>query len=722
MMKIYKLQIQITASLLMLLQALMLVMAVVSLDAVPGWIKHIGHFHPVLLHLPIAFILLLIPASMVVKNNESNENPLFILFLHYNGLIATVTAMLGLLAAASNEYNNDVLFNHKWLSIATAIFCHLLIYVFHWFKFKRIFWISSLVFTSLIMIVGSHYGGNLTHGENYLNFKDEPKTARSFKPLTDATKIYADVLQTILVNKCLECHNDQKSKGGLNLSTFTGLVKGGKSGTAIISGDAEKSLLIQRILLDIDDKKHMPPKGKTPLSSEEIFLFKEWVIRKADTASAYHQLALRDTLRTLIQKIIQSTPASKTTKIYSFEKASEDKITSLNAPFRRVMPLDVHSPALVIKFYLKDQFTPQLLEACKPISKQVVEINLSNMPADEKIMNLFSAFENLEKLNLNGTLIEGAQLPLLKSNKKLEEIQLANTQVAFEGAASLGQLPSLKSVFLWNSKVSVQEIKILQNKYPNIKWDIGYMPSDSELLKLTPPFPLNTEKMILDQGESIALKHPLPGAQIRYTIDGSMPDSVKGNPYTKPFTISGLATINAVGISKGWLTSNVSTFTYFLKGHPIDSAIILHPPSEKYKGNGSKTLIDFNKGAPNNLNLNWLGFRDQTMKAGFYFSEGKTISKVVLSLGEHTAAYVFPPEKIIIKGGNNPKQLKTLGNVLPIQPKAQRNPEILPLTVEIIPGAYKYLEIEAINVQKLPKWHPGYKEKGWVFVDEVFFY
>jgi hypothetical protein len=42
--------------------------------------------------------------------------------------------------------------------------------------------------------------------------------------------------------------------------------------------------------------------------------------------------------------------------------------------------------------------------------------------------------------------------------------------------------------------------------------------------------------------------------------------------------------------------------------------------------------------------------------------------------------------------------------------------------VPIEKGKYKYIEIEAINIQSLPSWHGGKGEKGWVFVDEVFFY
>jgi hypothetical protein len=362
------------------------------------------------------------------------------------------------------------------------------------------------------------------------------------------------------------------------------------------------------------------------------------------------------------------------------------------------------------------------LEECSPIAKQVIEINLSTMPADDNIFKHLPMFENLEKLNLNGTLISGKQLSALKSNKKLSTIYLANTSVGMADVEALGSLPSVQSVYLWNSKVTDKDAMTLQQTFPKIKWNIGYVPDEKELLKLTPPSTANAEKMILDQGELVQLKHPLPGAAIRYTIDGTVPDSVNGILYSKPFSISGLTQVNAIAVSKGWLSSNPSTFTYFLKGAKADSAVLLHKPADKYRANGSVALIDFNKGTPANLNLNWLGFRDETMKAAFHFSQPKQITHAVLSIADNTGAYVFPPEKIIIKAGANKSNLKIIGSINPMQPKAQRSAGILPITVQLAAGIYPYIEIEAINVQRLPNWHPGKKEKGWVFVDEVFFY
>jgi len=631
MMKKNQLHIQIIGSLLMLLQALMIVMSLVSLQGIPLWLQQLGHLHPVLLHLPIAFIILLLPLSIIFKKGTEQERLLISYFLHYTALFATITALMGLLSAASNEYDPDLLTKHKWLSISTAVLSHALVYIHQISLHKRAAWISSVTATVMLMFVGSHFGGSLTHGEDYLSFGEKENKSKEFKPITDSTVVYNDVVQTILINKCIECHNEQKQKGGLDLTSFASFQKGGKTGNAFM------------------------PKGKLQLTSEEIFLFKEWTRKKADTLLTFHQIDQADTLRSIIEKIVNTKSIEKTAKQYPFSKAADDKIQSLNSPFRRIMPVDIQSPALVVKFYLKEKFSIQLLEECSAIAKQVIEINLSSMPADDGIFKHLSKFENLEKLNLNGTLISGKELSALKSNKKLESIYLANTSVGKNDLEVIGKLPSVKSVYLWNSKVTDKEAVALNQKYNQIKWNIGYVPDEKELLKLTPPSTVNAEKMILDPGELVQLKHPLPGAQIRYTIDGS-------------------------------------------------------------------ALIDFNKGTPTNLNLNWLGFRDETMKAAFHFSHPIQIKQAVLSIADNTGAYVFPPQKIIVKGGNSKSSLRVIGTVSPVQPIQQRNAGIIPVTVQLAPGIYPYVEIEAINVQRLPNWHPGKKEKAWVFVDEVFFY
>ena len=44
---------------------------------------------------------------------------------------------------------------------------------------------------------------------------------------------------------CISCHNPDKTKGGLDLSSYNNLLKGGSSGESVTAGDPESSLPLQ---------------------------------------------------------------------------------------------------------------------------------------------------------------------------------------------------------------------------------------------------------------------------------------------------------------------------------------------------------------------------------------------------------------------------------------------------------------------------------------------
>ena len=500
------------------------------------------------------------------------------------------------------------------------------------------------------------------------------------------------------------------------------MLKGGKSGSMWVSGDPDKSLMIERMLLDMEDKKHMPPKGKAQLSAAEILLFEERIRAGANPTKTYHSLAETDTLKTIIASLINAAPVEKVTKTYSFSAASASAIEQLNSPFRRILPLASNSPALSVKFYLKEKYDHNMLMECKSISEQVVEVNLSNMPADDKAIELLSSFKNIERINLNGTAISGKNLGLLKSNKHLEQVSLASTAVGYSMLDALGAIPSLKKVFLWNTSLTEPEMGTIRKKFPKIHWDLGYIPDKNELLKLTAPRLMDADKRIYAPGELIAFKPQMSGVQIRYTIDGSNPDSLTSTLYTKPFPVIGMMKLRAISVSPGWKTSDTTDNTFFLKGFKPDSIRMINEPDKQYKGQGALTLTDLVKGSSGNLNVNWLGYRDNSFKIGAYFSKGEDIQQILLSTVESIDGYVMPAKKIIIKGGDSPKSMKLLKTIVPEQPKEKRRKHLIPFVIPLEKKQYKYFEIEAFPVNVLPKWHPGKGDKGWVFVDEVFFY
>jgi hypothetical protein len=56
------------------------------------------------------------------------------------------------------------------------------------------------------------------------------------------------------------------------------------------------------------------------------------------------------------------------------------------------------------------------------------------------------------------------------------------------------------------------------------------------------------------------------------------------------------------------------------------------------------------------------------------------------------------------------------------QPTSYTSPKLSALVITLKPARYSFYKVIAKPVGKLPAWHSGKGSKGWVFVDEVFFY
>jgi len=118
-----------------------------------------------------------------------------------------------------------------------------------------------------------------------LSFMATSPVAIAQTPAPDkaALAFFENKIRPVLVKECYSCHSAETrsgiggmrkgGKGGLNLDTREGLLKGGDSGTAIVPGKPTESLLIKAMHGDGVDE--MPPKGK--LAPDVIADFEKWV-------------------------------------------------------------------------------------------------------------------------------------------------------------------------------------------------------------------------------------------------------------------------------------------------------------------------------------------------------------------------------------------------------------------------------------------------------------
>ncbi len=688
----------------------------------PPILQSAGRTHPLILHLPIGLIILTFIFWISKKNFEQTGfQKMFLLLLHITAFMAALTALMGLFLSTEGGYEENILSKHRFLGVAIALLAYAILVIYRIFpERKKLFGVILFLCLSAL-IAGSHFGSILTHGEGYV--WEPMKDNGAEEPITDSSTFFTAAIRPILKSKCFSCHNERKSKGDLVMTTEEKLLKGGKNGPVWESGDALNSHIIQNIQRPLDHKKHMPPKGKPQLTGEETALLFSWIQQGADMNRRVKDYSETDTLRILAAAFIRFGEEETQEKQYPFTYASTSLVRELNNPFCALIPLSQFSPALQARFFIREKYDRENLRELLKVKKQLTELDLGNMPADDEDMKTVSQFINLEKLNLNHTKISNRGLAELTTLKKLVSLSLAGTAVDKQAAPVFTALDSLKEVFIWDSGISVGEADSLHKAHRQIVFNTGYHADENEILPLTPPVVTN-EKFILTPGEKIELKHQIPGVIIRYTHDGSDPDSVHSDIYSDPINADGFTMIKARAVKPGWYSSPVAYFSFFRKGLIPESGELVNQPNESYKGEGVKTLIDSKQGKAENFrDKAWLGYREKTFDAVFDFENKPIVNSISISYAIGVQSYIMPPVEIEIRGGNQKGKLTLLKKVFPepLTKEALNAVRAEGLRIDLPGTSYKYYEVIAKNITKLPSWHPGKGDRGWVFIDEIFF-
>lgn len=118
-----------------------------------------------------------------------------------------------------------------------------------------------------------------------------------FGPLSTGTaaeeppSFHAEV-RPLLERSCQGCHQPAKAKGGLDLTSFAALMRGGESGALVSPGAPDASLLIEEVA-DPDGLGPSMPKDGAPLAAAEVAMLRRWIEAGAkddsptDTAPVY---------------------------------------------------------------------------------------------------------------------------------------------------------------------------------------------------------------------------------------------------------------------------------------------------------------------------------------------------------------------------------------------------------------------------------------------------
>jgi uncharacterized membrane protein len=682
---------------------------------VPAWLQVAGRMHPLVLHFPIVLLLLCAvwESANFFKQPYPQVRGIGDGLLLAAALTTVITALAGLFLSREEGYEPDTLLWHKWGGVLVSVL------LLAWYAFRntvrqsKIAFVSTAVVGVFAIIITGHQGANITHGENFLM---APILAQAEKPpvLLEDAVVYTDMVQPILEAKCNNCHNEQKAKGELVMTTTAALLKGGKNGALWDSTAPDWGLMLHRIHLPEEAKKHMPPKGKPQLSDEEVQVLYHWIKSGASFQTKVADLPPTDSLRLLATALFQTIE----TDDYAFEPADEKKVAGLTTTYRVVSPLAVGSPALGVEFFSVAQFDSKQIADLLPVKDQIVSLNLAKMPVQDGDLKNIAQFKNLRRLNLSFTRITGAGLKALTGLNELKHLSLSGTKVTARDLQVLAAMPKLSRLYIWNTAIKPQEVNALHQQFKNLTVESGFK-GDTVVIKLNPPL-IENEAQVLTQPTPLKLKHYINGAVIRYTTDGTEPDSLTSPVYASNVLLDKTVTVKAKAFKPGWISSDVVTKSFLKAGAKPDSVALLQVPDPLYKGDGALTLWDGLTGELYNRNGGWLGYRDRPLEALLYFSKPQSFSSVTVSSLADIDGYIMPPQEIEVWGGASPSSLQLLKRMQPQQPVKDKPNYPQSYEVPLPAGETTVLKVVVKPVPKLPAWHPGKGQKAWTFVDEIF--
>ncbi|MEL6304312.1 MAG: c-type cytochrome domain-containing protein, partial [Bacteroidota bacterium] len=406
-----------------------------------------GNLHPLILHLPIGILVLAFLMELFYRKKPAPKDNGAILFALGISVVSSIfAAVSGWLLSENGGYEEELLSKHKWIAIAFTLGTILLFFLKKSTKkwaLKGYF--PSFVLVLLLLTLTGHYGGSLTHGEDFL-FK------KAYQEVViediDEALVFNDIVQPILDQKCVSCHNQGKAKGDLLLTSQKELLLGGASGSLLDSMEtAQMSLLMHRIHLPHEEEEHMPPKGKVQLTAEEILLLEWWMDNNHCFDCIVKNLPTDKKLEPILATLEKDT-SPRALIAEEVDAVSEDFLVSLNQQNISAQKVSEDSPLLSINFKQRKDLTQADFALLQEYKENIVELNLAFTNFNDTLIIELKEFKNLTKIQLQHTRVTNGVGEYLGKLPYLESLNLIGNPIDDSGLAMLEGLQHLKKLYV----------------------------------------------------------------------------------------------------------------------------------------------------------------------------------------------------------------------------------------------------------------------------------
>lgn len=434
-------------------------------QGVNDFVIFIGRFHPLVVHLPIGFLILAFILHLVSKLEQfKNSGPFIDLTLLLGGLSALGACVMGYMLSLGGGYSSDAVLLHQWAGIGLTVVAFALLAIRKLEVSNPKIQRAAFIVVMILLTFTGHFGGNLTHGSTYL-FQYAPnavrtiaglppKIEREYKNIThiDSALVFEDVLMPILDARCISCHNEEKLKGELLMTSFEDLMKGGESGKAIVAGNSIASELIKRVTLAHDDEDFMPPEGKTPLTKEQVRMIEWWIDAGAKPKASLVALNADTKVKDQFEKYL-GIGKYMTILNQPIDPVDPGVIADIKAAGFNVSAIAEKVNYLEVTVKPGQKVNKQQLEKLKKAKDHIVWLDLKNSGMEDSYLSVVNGLPNLIKLRLDHNDISDEGVGQLTDLKNLEYLNLSFTRITDQTLASIDKLENLDKAYYYNTQV-----------------------------------------------------------------------------------------------------------------------------------------------------------------------------------------------------------------------------------------------------------------------------
>ncbi len=475
-------------------------------ETMPDLVRFLGHFHPVLLHLPIGIFALILVHELVaivgrrrVADPEESTFPLF--FGAASAVVAVIAGFL-LYQGEVQFKGSELVERHLWSGIAFAVAAITTWICKEWTLVTgahAIFY-RLLLFGSVgVMAFASHEGASVTHGEDYLTeyapapirqwlgHQQKPtiKSEAVIAPVKSSQdqQLYADVVAPILERRCIQCHKEGKSKGKFRMDSYELLLRGGKEGAGIVPGNAMDSNIVVRMTLPKSDEEHMPPEGKPEVEEHELAIIKWWIDQGADRTRSLGGSDVPENIRAAIALLPTSVSAAEEKSPETARtEVSDDGLRLQVAKISKAFPGAItfesqQSDKLIFTAAsLRGSFNDADLKTLEAVGEHLNSLDLAGTQVTDLGVAQMVSGKNLKMIRLSETRVTDACIDTLLAMPDLESVNLYGTKVTDGGVLKLSGLSRLKRLYLWKTEVSDGAVQALQKSLPACEITRGVSP------------------------------------------------------------------------------------------------------------------------------------------------------------------------------------------------------------------------------------------------------